>query len=238
MQQATHILSNTWLTRGLSVDEAEQLLLHCTLRVLQPGEQLFAAGAPSHELWFVRTGSLELSADGVKPARPVRARAPATLCDLSLLAPGPHSVTATAVEPVRLYGLSHDSFLRLRHTAPSAAAKLLRALAPALAARLRECNDRAESATVERQLDLAAPAPLGGGHLQAMADQLLAEGSRAPSTTRVPGQTQELRASERGRPAAPSPAPSPAPATEPERPGMFGRFKQALGGKTDPKGKP
>lgn len=233
MPQGTHILSNTWLTKGLTPDEAEQLLLHCSLRVLQPGEQLFAAGTPSQEIWFVRGGTLELSADGVKPSKPVRTVAPATLCDLSLLSPGPHTVTATAVEPSRLYGLSHDHFLKLRLTAPAAAAKLLRALAPTLAARLRECNDRAESATVEKQLDLATPGlaqgGAGGGHLQAMADQLLAEGSRAPSTMRLPSQTQQLSPTRDKTAAAPV---SKASEPEADKPGMFGRFKQALGGKS------
>ena len=234
MHHGAHILSEVWLTKGLTTDEAEQLLLHCTLRVLQAGEQLFAAGSASSELWFVRSGSLELSADGVKAAKPVRAQAPTTLCDMSLLSPGPHTVTATATEPSRLYGLSHDGFLQLRLTAPGCAAKLLRAITPALASRLRECNDRAESATVEKQLDVATPGTTfggsGGGHLQAMADQLLAEGSRAPSTTRMPSQTQEpARGSDQGRPAA-------KPEAEPT--GMFGRFKKAIVGKPETKAKP
>lgn len=230
MHHGAHILSEVWLTKGLTTDEAEQLLLHCTLRVLQAGEQLFAAGGSSTELWFIRSGSLELAADGIKATKPVRAHAPATLCDMSLLSPGPHTVTATATEPTRLYGLSHDGFLKLRLSSPGCAAKLLRAIAPTLAARLRECNDRAESATVEKQLDLATPSNHGGGHLQAMADQLLAEGSRAPSTTRMPSQTQEpARGSDHGREAAKQ---------EPESTGMFGRFKKAMVSKADPKAKP
>lgn len=233
MQQGTHILSDVWLTKALTADEAEQLLMLCSLRVLQPGEQLFAAGTPSQEIWFIRAGMLELSADGVKPSKPVRTVAPATLCDLSLLSPGPHTVTATAIEPSRLYGLSHDSFLKLRLTAPAAAAKLLRALAPTLAARLRECNDRAESATVEKQLDLATPGLTlggeGGGHLQAMADQLLAEGSRAPSTIRLPSRTQQLSPTREKVAEAPASKPS---EPEADKPGMFGRFKQVLGGRS------
>lgn len=184
MSQHEHILADCWLTAGLTVDEAEQLLTRCTLRLLQAGEQLFEAGAPSQDLWFVRSGSVELTADGVMTASPVRVQHPATLCDMSLLSPGPHSVTAKAVEPTRLYGLSHEAFLALKHEAPSCAAKLLRAIAPTLAARLRSCNDRTESAAMERQLNLASPGTTlgggGGGHLQAMADQLIAEGSRAP----------------------------------------------------------
>lgn len=235
MQQGTHILSNAWLTRSLTPDEAEQLLLHCSLRVLQPGEQLFSAGSPSQEVWFIRAGTLELSAEGVKPSKPVRAQAPATLCDLGLLSPGPHSVTATAVEATRLYGLSHDAFVKLRHTSPTAATKLLRALAPTLASRLRECNDRAESATMEKQLDLAMPSNHGGGHLQAMADQLIAEGSRAPSTARLPSQTRPLTSPQRGDQDGPSAKPQ---GTDADKPGMFGRFRQAFAGKPEPKGKP
>jgi len=234
MSQSEHILADCWLTANLTIDEAEQLLTRCSLRVLQAGERLFEAGAASHDLWFVRSGAIELTADGVTTSKPVRVQYPATLCDMSLLSPGPHSVTATAVEPTRLYGLSHEAFLALKHEAPNCTAKLLRAIAPALAARLRSCNDRTESATMERQLNLAAPGTTlgggGGGHLQAMADQLIAEGSRAPSTTRMPSQSQETRGSDRARPVTQKIEP------EPEKPGMFGRFKQALVGKPDPKG--
>ena len=236
MSQHEHILADCWLTAGLTVDEAEQLLTRCTLRLLQAGDLLFEAGAASSELWFVRSGAIELTADGVTTSKPVRVEHPATLCDMSLLSPGPHSVTAKAVEPTRLYGLSHEAFLALKHEAPSAAAKLLRALAPTLAARLRSCNDRTESATMERQLNLASAGTTlgggGGGHLQAMADQLIAEGSRAPSTTRMPSQSQEARGSDRGRPTTQKLE------SEPEKPGMFGRFKQVLAGKPDTKGRP
>ena len=240
MPHSEHILADCWLTASLTVDEAEQLLTRCTLRLLQAGDLLFEAGAASHDLWFVRSGSVELTADGVTTAKPVRVQHPATLCDMSLLSPGPHSVTAKAVEPTRLYGLSHEAFLALRHEAPSCAAKLLRALAPTLAARLRSCNDRTESATVERQLNLAAAGTTlgttlggaGGGHLQAMADQLIAEGSRAPSTTRMPSQSQEARGSDRARPATQKLE------ADNDKPGMFGRFKQALAGKPDTKGRP
>ncbi len=240
MPHSEHILADCWLTASLTADEAEQLLTRCTLRLLQAGDLLFEAGAASHDLWFVRSGSVELTADGVTTAKPVRVQHPATLCDMSLLSPGPHSVTAKAVEPTRLYGLSHEAFLALRHEAPSCAAKLLRALAPTLAARLRSCNDRTESATVERQLNLAAAGTTlgttlggaGGGHLQAMADQLIAEGSRAPSTTRMPSQSQEARGSDRARPATQKLE------ADNDKPGMFGRFKQALAGKPDTKGRP
>lgn len=234
MSQQEHILADCWLTANLTVDEAEQLLTRCTLRLLQTGEPLFEAGAASRDLWFVRSGAIELTADGVTTSKPVRVQYPATLCDMSLLSPGPHSVAATAVEPTRLYGLSHEAFLALKHEAPSCAAKLLRAIAPKLAARLRSCNDRTESASVERQLNLASVGTTlggaGGGHLQAMADQLIAEGSPAPSTTRMPSQSQEARGSDRARPTTQKLE------SEPEKPGMFGRFKQALAGKTDPKG--
>ena len=236
MPHSEHILADCWLTASLTVDEAEQLLTRCTLRLLQAGEQLFEAGTASQDLWCVRSGAIELTADGVTTSKPVRVEHPATLCDMSLLSPGPHSVTAKAVEPTRLYGLSHEAFLALKHEAPSAAAKLLRALAPTLAARLRSCNDRTESATMERQLNLASAGTTlggaGGGHLQAMADQLIAEGSRAPSTTRMPSQSQEARGSDRGRPTTQKLE------SEPEKPGMFGRFKQVLAGKPDTKGRP
>ena len=236
MPHSEHILADCWLTASLTVDEAEQLLTRCTLRLLQAGDLLFEAGAASHDLWFVRSGAIELTADGVTTSKPVRVEHPATLCDMSLLSPGPHSVTAKAVEPTRLYGLSHEAFLALKHEAPSAAAKLLRALAPTLAARLRSCNDRTESATMERQLNLASAGTTlggaGGGHLQAMADQLIAEGSRAPSTTRMPSQSQEARGSDRARPTTQKLE------SEPEKPGMFGRFKQVLAGKPDTKGRP
>lgn len=236
MSQHEHILADCWLTASLTVDEAEQLLTRCTLRLLQAGDLLFEAGAASHDLWFVRSGAIELTADGISTPSPVRVLHPATLCDISLLSPGPHSVTAKAVEPTRLYGLSHEAFLALKHEAPSAAAKLLRALAPTLAARLRSCNDRTESATMERQLNLASAGTTlggaGGGHLQAMADQLIAEGSRAPSSTRMPSQSQEARGSDRARPTTQKPE------SEPAKPGMFGRFKQVLAGKPDTKGRP
>jgi CRP-like cAMP-binding protein len=234
MSQHEHILADCWLTASLTIEEAEALLTRCTLRLLQAGDLLFETGAASHDLWFVRSGALELTADGISTQSPVRVLHPATLCDISLLSPGPHSVTAKAVEPTRLYGLSHEAFLALKHDAPNCAAKLLRAIAPALAARLRSCNDRTESATVERQLNLASAGTTlggpGGGHLQAMADQLLAEGSRAPSTTRMPSQSQEARGSDRARPVTQKME------AEPEKPGMFGRFKQAIVGKPDPKG--
>ena len=232
MSQSEHILADCWLTAHLTIEEAEALLTRCSLRVLQAGERLFETGAASHDLWFVRSGAIELTADGVTTSKPVRVHYPATLCDMSLLSPGPHSVTATAVEPTRLYGLSHEAFLALKHDAPNCAAKLLRALAPTLAARLRSCNDRTESATMERQLNLASAGTTlggsGGGHLQAMADQLLAEGSRATSATRLP--SQEARGSDRARPVTQKLE------VEPEKPGMFGRFKQAIVGKPDPKG--
>lgn len=236
MSQHEHILADCWLTANLTVDEAEQLLTRCTLRLLKAGDLLFEAGAASHDLWFVRSGAIELTADGIVTPSPVRVLHPATLCDMSLLSPGPHSVTARAAEPTRLYGLSHEAFLALKHDAPSCAAKLLRAIAPTLAARLRSCNDRTESATVERQLNLASAGTTlggaGGGHLQAMADQLIAEGSRAPSTTRMPSQSQEARGGDRARPTTQKLE------SEPEKPGMFGRFKQVLAGKPDPKGRP
>lgn len=236
MSQHEHILADCWLTASLTVDEAEQLLTRCTLRLLQAGDLLFEAGAASSELWFVRSGAIELTADGVTTTKPVRVQCPATLCDMSLLSPGPHSVTAKAVEPTRLYGLSHEAFLALKHEAPNCTAKLLRAIAPTLAARLRSCNDRTESATMERQLNLASAGTTlgggGGGHLQAMADQLIAEGSRAPSTTRMPSQSQEARGSDRTRPVTKELE------ADPEKPGMFGRFKQVLAGKPDTKGRP
>jgi hypothetical protein len=89
---------------------------------------------------------------------------------------------------------------------------------------------------MERQLNLASAGTTlgggGGGHLQAMADQLIAEGSRAPSTTRMPSQSQEARGSDRARPVTQKME------AEPEKPGMFGRFKQVLAGKPDTKGRP
>jgi CRP-like cAMP-binding protein len=170
-----HLLSDSWLTATLTPDEADQLLQLCRLRALDDGAMVFKSGEPSNEAFFVRTGSVELVEDGVPTGLPVRITRGAVLCDLSLVAPGPHTISARAVGPTRLYELSAEAFKRLRSESPAAAAKLQRELIPSLARRLRETNERIDLVMLDREGVLPTDTQGYTGHLQEMADRLLAE---------------------------------------------------------------
>jgi CRP-like cAMP-binding protein len=115
------------------LDPAEQ---RATAVLLQPfeaaaGETLFVAGAPAERIYLIASGDVDVSPFG-------RVGASGVLGEAALNGRTTHAATARALSDVRGFTLEATKFETLRAAAHPIAAKVLRQLALALAARLRE----------------------------------------------------------------------------------------------------
>jgi len=99
------------------------------VRVLAPGDVVFAEGDEGHQMYGVISGSVELR----KGATPVaRVGEHGTFGELALIDHSARSLTAVAIEPTEVAVINERTFLYLVHETPTFALQVMRALAERL----------------------------------------------------------------------------------------------------------
>ena len=106
----------------LTDGEREAFSEVCQELAVDAGEQVFVSGEEADGLLLLAAGRLRIDGRGdlsavVGPG--------ATLGALSLVVPGPREVSATALEPCRVFWLPRTGFRRIADDAPHAAVRFL-----------------------------------------------------------------------------------------------------------------
>lgn len=100
---------------------------------LDPGQRIFAAGDPGHEMFIVRTGSVELR---IGDAILETVEQGGIFGELALVDPAPRSATAVAGPDCTLVLVDADSFNDLVRRVPGLAIEVMKVMAQ----RLRRSN--------------------------------------------------------------------------------------------------
>jgi CRP-like cAMP-binding protein len=118
----------------LTHDDVDALAQHLSVRTLNRGEVLFAAGQPSSGVWIVRSGGVELTV-GSGPRRVVvQLLRPGDVDgDLQLLLRMPMPYTARASQPATCLLLAADRFDAVLATHPALSRRWLTSIAGRLA---------------------------------------------------------------------------------------------------------
>ena len=104
------------------------------VRVLAPGDVVFAEGDEGHQMYGVISGSVELRKGAVPVAR---VGEHGTFGELALIDHSARSLTAIAIEPTEVAVINERTFLYLVHETPSFALQVMRSLA----ARIRRLDE-------------------------------------------------------------------------------------------------
>ncbi|MSS83289.1 Crp/Fnr family transcriptional regulator [Actinomycetaceae bacterium WB03_NA08] len=133
------IISRVPLFAGLSEDQYAQLAAKTGSTALRRGEVLFEEGDPGDRLYIITEGKIKLGHTSIDGRESLLAiLGPGEIIgELTLFDPGPRSTTATAVSPVSMLSLEHDSLMEILDVNPDLAKHMLRALAQ----RLRRTNE-------------------------------------------------------------------------------------------------
>jgi CRP-like cAMP-binding protein len=163
-------MNETKLFAGVSADELEIVIKHCTEKTFLGGEPVFKEGEEGDSLWLVESGSVEV----FKTIRGDVDRVLGTIGpgeifgEMSFIDGSKRSASARTGEPSHLLTLSRGAFNKLAEDQPGVAASTFAALAAILAERLRHTNDAYKEA-VSSFLETAGLAPL---HLHRMVENL------------------------------------------------------------------
>lgn len=129
------------LFNGLTGEQAARVSGACTLTRLKNGQTLFAEGDPASSMYLLIKGKVSVSMAGLR--RDVgQVSAGESVGEVSLLTSGPHSATATAVEPVLAAALSGKTLAELIRQRPDIGIILYRNLAAGLGAKLRRADEQ------------------------------------------------------------------------------------------------
>jgi MFS superfamily sulfate permease-like transporter len=129
--------------QALTDDELEVLKDKLRRQTFESGQQVFAEGAESKELYIIARGSasVKIRLAGTERETRLVTFAPGTLFgEIALLDTEPRSATVTSDEPLVCYVLSADDFDMIKKSHPAVAIKLLTNLGRELSSRLRRAN--------------------------------------------------------------------------------------------------
>ena len=129
--------------QSLSDDELAALKAKLRRQSFEAGQQVFAEGAESKELYIITSGSASVKIRLAGTDRETRlvTFAPGTLFgEIALLDTEPRSATITADEALVCYVLTADDFNAIKKSHPSIAITLLTNLGRELSSRLRRAN--------------------------------------------------------------------------------------------------
>ena len=178
------------LFAGVSADELEIVIKHCTEQTFLAGDPVFKEGEEGDALWLVESGSVEI----FKTIRGDVDRVLGTIGpgelfgEMSFIDGSRRSANARTAEPSHLLTLSRAAFNKLAENHPAVAASTFAALAAILAERLRHTNDAYKEA-VSNYLDTAGLGPL---HLTRMVENLRLVTIRLVDGSSVTGRLLEL----------------------------------------------
>ncbi len=130
--------------RTLDKDELAQIIDVSQLYRVKKGRVIIREGEPSDGMYIVVKGTaqVQMRLSQGDQARLAVLRPGDVFGELSLLDQGPRSATVIMREDGIVYRVDAEGFQRLRAAARPAAFKVIRELAPIIAARLREINNR------------------------------------------------------------------------------------------------
>jgi CRP-like cAMP-binding protein len=139
------ILSRVSLFQDLSPEELVQVASKCRRRVFQPGDTVFFAGDPGHQIYFISSGKIKihlLRDDGEETVYSIFSEGD-FFGEMSLIDGQPRSADATCIDQTELAFLTRDDFFACMDRFP----KLARRVLEVQSARLR---------STDRQLEMIA----------------------------------------------------------------------------------
>ena len=134
-------LSDTLLGASLSPSELEALERMGTRTVVHAGAELFTEGSPSDALLVLLAGRAGCRRRGTASLLRV-AESGSMLGEASVFDPGPHAMSAVALEPSSVLSIDRDAMVELLLSGQTVARKLLSALADSLVRHFRAANHR------------------------------------------------------------------------------------------------
>jgi CRP-like cAMP-binding protein len=121
------ILTLNSLFSSLAKDELEYIASKCRRRVMQPGDTVFFAGDPGHQIYFIGSGRVKihlLRDDGEETVYSLIS-AGEFFGEMSLIDGQPRSADATCIEQTELAFLTSDDFFDCLERFPKLARKVL-----------------------------------------------------------------------------------------------------------------
>lgn len=158
------------LFEGISADDLDVVIQHCTEKTFLAGDVVFAEGDEGDSMWLVQSGKVEV----YKTIRGDVDRVLGTIGsgeifgEMTFIDGSRRSAGARTVEASHLLTISRADFNKLAEKHPNVAAATFAALAAILAERLRHMNDAYKDA-VSQYLETAGLEPL---HLHRIVDNL------------------------------------------------------------------
>lgn len=139
VEEVAELMRSVFLFSDL--DAAERYLLAPFLqeRRYAVGDVLIEEGVLGAEFYVIVEGSVRITRDGVHL---VDVGMGGHLGELTLARPSMRSATVTALEPVRVYALSRERFLKISERRPALGARLSLSLLDTVGERLRDLTDR------------------------------------------------------------------------------------------------
>ncbi len=132
-------LLKMFLLDGAAVGRASDALVERFARLLPAGSTVFREGEEGHEMYFVRSGAVEMRSGG----RPLATmRSGEYFGEMSMLIDAPRSATAVVVEDAEMIAIRRESFDAILRDNPAIGRSILRELA----GRLKTANERLQQA--------------------------------------------------------------------------------------------
>ena len=130
------------LFKGLDSKVVEALDQVAVRKQMQAGQVIFTAGAQGHDLMLIARGEIkiDLPIPHQKPIHLATLGRGQFFGEMSFLDAHAHSADVTALTDVDLISLNRSDFVRIIRSEPEIGSKVLRALAMAIADRLRHAN--------------------------------------------------------------------------------------------------
>jgi CRP-like cAMP-binding protein len=123
----TEILSRVSLFQSMSQEELEFVASRCRRRVFHPGDTVFFAGDPGHQVYFISSGRVKIHLtrdDGEETVYSICTEGD-FFGEMSLIDGQPRSADATCIEESELAFLTRDDFFACMDRFPSLARKVL-----------------------------------------------------------------------------------------------------------------
>lgn len=148
----------TVLCKGLSVDEADEIVRALVPSKVAAGQPVLREGDSPGGLFLLVNGTVEIlkrAPDGGTQSL-AKVEAPTVLGEMSLITERPHSATVVSVTDCDVYLLGRPEFQRLIASESIAAYKLVATIAAVLAGRVTRLDQK----VIELSARRGAPAPV------------------------------------------------------------------------------
>jgi CRP/FNR family cyclic AMP-dependent transcriptional regulator len=141
---ADEVLPSEGLFHGLSHDELKGISLRVTEKVYKPGEDALVEGQISSGIYFILTGSFQVTKKQVKTGKKIMLatlKAGEFFGEIEFLDSGPSHASVTAMEESRVALIDYRQFLEIKNTNPQSFILIILNMAKCLGKRLRQKGD-------------------------------------------------------------------------------------------------